>query len=146
MLFPHASKTNFWLYGQPGASKGNSGWYGQPPGVQFIGRRGGSAANFQNLESKSVFFIYSWGAWVQKWYGQYRSDRSVSDAPASVPVRLQRGLVATVTAWLGRYSYSMSWSIRLQHGLVATATAWLGCYGYSMDWFLRLQHGLVAGM
>ena len=35
----------------------------------------------ENLESRSVYFIDSRGTWAKKWYGQYRSDRTVSDAP-----------------------------------------------------------------
>ena len=33
-----------------------------------------------SFESRSVYFIDSRGAWAKKWYGQYRSDRTVSDA------------------------------------------------------------------
>ena len=38
---------------------------------------------FQNLESKSVRWIDSRGIWGKQWYGQYHSDRSVSDTPCS---------------------------------------------------------------
>ena len=66
----------------PGVAEGILVWYGQQSGVQFT--RGGVVAEpkcFGNLDHRSVYFIDSRGTWGKKWYGQYRSDRTVSDAP-----------------------------------------------------------------
>ena len=38
---------------------------------------------FEILEPRSVHFIDSRGTWGKKWYSQYRSDRTVSDAPVT---------------------------------------------------------------
>ena len=59
-------------------------WYGQPSEVQFTRGGAGSgscAENFGNLDPRSVYFIDSRCTWGKNGYGQYRSDRTVSDAP-----------------------------------------------------------------
>ena len=64
--------------------EGILGWYGESSEVQFTGGgRGGGGENFGILESISVCCIDSRGTWGKKWYGQYRSDRTVSDAPVT---------------------------------------------------------------
>ena len=63
-------------------SQGILVWYGQPSEVQFTrGGSGGRAENFGILDPRSVYFVDSRGIWGKKWYGQYRSDCTVCDAP-----------------------------------------------------------------
>ena len=81
-VYTHKTRYRPTVENSAGASEVILVWYGQPSEVQFT--RGGEVGETKILDPRSVYFIDSRGIWGKKWYGQYRSDRTVCDAPDSV--------------------------------------------------------------